>query len=320
MTKKKKTLIVVLSILIVIVLAVGITLAVLLTRKPDKPPVQEGAIYQTESKIIWSGVAGVAYISFEYVEEPETPEDGELYGYVFKVMADGSTDVAKCTPWLSGAWELEENDGTYGNLILTASWDESNSDATKLTGATSGEAKTYTLDGGVYKIGVSFSAGANLTFTLDPTNRLDDGNKPTEPCTEHVDSDNDGKCDKCGENMPNQGGEATVQSTLAAKSEGGQQAKIELMDDATWSLSIKYWDGGDYTPTASGTWVMDTTTYNITLSVTDDTADVLAEETYTLTVNYETFAYSGTIVCTIPQVGTVSFDFATATEESTAKV
>ena len=150
MTKgKKKALIITLSIVGVLVIAIAVTLGILLTRKPDKPPVQTGAIYQTDSQIIWSGVAGVAYISFEYIEEPETSEDGKLYGYIFKVMADGGTDVTKCTPWLSGKWELEENNGTYGTLKLTATWDANNSDATRLTGATSGEPKAYTLEDGV---------------------------------------------------------------------------------------------------------------------------------------------------------------------------
>lgn len=104
-TKKKKTLIIVLSIVAAVAIAVGVILAVLLARKPDKPPVQDGAIYQTESKIIWSGVAGVAYMSFEYIEEPETPEEGKLYGNVFNVIV--SADSGKTySPWLSGTWSI----------------------------------------------------------------------------------------------------------------------------------------------------------------------------------------------------------------------
>lgn len=319
MTKKKKTLIIVLSIVAAIAIAVGVTLAILLTRKPDKPPVKDGAIYQTESKIIWSGVAGVAYMSFEYVEEPETPEEGQLYGYVFKVMADGSTDVNKCTAWLSGKWELEETNGTYGVLKLTATWDESNSDATKLTGATSGETKTYTLEGGVYKIGVSFSAGANLTFTLDPAKKLSEGgNKPSEPCTEHVDDNSDGKCDKCGEDMPSQG-EATVMATLSAET-ATLKAKIELKNNNTWVLSMCYY-GDAYTPSADGRWSMNTTTYGITLVVENDAANMLAEDSYDLDINYETQKYSATIAITMPEsvptIGGTALDFAFAQEAET---
>ncbi len=344
MTKKKKILIIVLSIVGAIAIAVGVTLAVLLTRKPDKPPVKEGAIYQTESKIIWSGVAGVAYMSFEYIEEPETPEEGQLYGYVFKVMADGSTDVNKCTAWLSGKWELEENNGTYGTLKLTATWDNSNSDATKLTGATSGETKTYTLDGGVYKIGVSFSAGANLTFTLNPANKLSEGgtNKPNEPCTQHVDNncdgvcDNegcdetvainhidvknnetqangaDGKCDKCGANMPTT---AQVQLSLKDTKTSGQvtaYGKLELMTNNTWVISIAYVEGGDYTKTASGTWAMAQDYSKITLTVTEDTANALANDTYDMAVDASdtsNILYSVEMSTTIPQVGSLNFAF-----------
>ena len=109
---------------------------------------------------------------------------------------------------------------------------------------------------------------------------------------------------------------AEVQSTLNATSAGGQKAKIELLKDNTWNLSIKYWDGGDYTPTASGTWAMPTTDYNITLTVIKDDADVLAEDSYLLTVDYTTHAYSGTIICTVPQLGEISFAFSSATAEA----
>lgn len=316
MTKMKKTLIIVLSIIGAIVIAAGVTLAVLLTRKPDKPPVQDGAIYQTESKIIWSGVAGVAYMSFEYIEEPETPEEGQLYGYVFKVMADGSTDVTKCTAWLSGKWELEESNGTYGSLKLTATWDDANSDATKLTGVTSGETKSYALESGVYKIGVSFSAGANLTFTLNPANKLNEGgtNKPSEPCTEHVDANNDGKCDKCGEDMPEQ--EVKVMATLSAVV-STIKSKIELKDDNTWVLSMCYY-GDSYTPSADGRWSMNAQTYGITLVVENDAANMLAEDSYDLDINYETQKYSATIAITmpseVPTIGGQALDFSFAQE------
>ena len=82
--------------------------------------------------------------------------------------------------------------------------------------------------------------------------------------------------------MPNQGGdEVTVMNLLEAAASGGQKAKIELKSDKSWELSVSYYDGGDYTPTASGMWALDGTTYNITLTVTGDAANVLAEDTYT---------------------------------------
>ena len=324
MTKKKKILIITLSIIAVIAIAVGVTLGVLLTRKPEEAPVTEGAIYQTESKIIWSGVAGVAYISFEYVEEPEVPEEDQLYGYVFKVMADSSTDVSKCTPWLIGTWELEETDGTYGLLKLTATWDTSNSNAITITGAESGKVKTYSLEDGVYKIGISFPSGADLIFTLDPTKKLNGGEtvKPSEPCTEHVDVKNnetgadgaDGKCDKCGEDMPKQ--EVKVSATLSAET-STIKSKIELMTDNTWTLSMCYY-GDEYTPSADGRWSMNTDTYAIILVVENDPANMLADNSYELDINYETQKYSKTIAITMPEsvptIGGMALDFAFAQE------
>ena len=92
---------------------------------------------------------------------------------------------------------IEEN---YGFKVH-----DEDSNSTKLTDATSGEPKTYSLEDGEYKIGISFSAGADLMFTLNPvTDKVgeDQTTKPTPPCTEHVDADGDGKCDNCGADMP----------------------------------------------------------------------------------------------------------------------
>lgn len=100
----------------------------------------------------------------------------------------------------------------------------------------------------------------------------------------------------------------TVASTLTATATGGQSAKIELMSDNTWVLSVSYYQGGDYTATASGTYALDAA-YNMVLTVTGDTADALAEDSYTLACDYSTQTYSGTIECTLPVVGELSFAF-----------
>ena len=41
---------------------------------PDAPEAQEGTIYQTGIETFWVGV-GKAYMTFEYAEEPESPEE-----------------------------------------------------------------------------------------------------------------------------------------------------------------------------------------------------------------------------------------------------
>lgn len=216
MTKKKKTLIIVLSIVAAIAIAVGVTLAVLLTRKPETPPsAGDSTIYQMKSESFWSG---------------------------------------------------------FG----------------------------------------SAPSASDTVFTLNPkTDKVGENSTPTPPCTEHVDTNpKDGKCDKCGADMPNQG-EATVQATLSAET-ATLKAKIELKNDNTWTLSMCYY-GDSYMPTASGTWEMNTTTYNIVLTVTGDEANVLAEDAYTLNVNYETFEYSASILFNLPSpVGDTTFDFDSA--------
>lgn len=320
MTKgKKKALIITLSIVGVLIIAIAVTLAVLFTRKPEQPVASEGAIYQTESKIIWSGVAGVAYISFEYVEEPAVPEDGTLYGYVFKVMADGSTDVTKCTPWLSGKWELEENNGVYGTLTLTATWDNEDSNSTKLTDATSGEPKTYSLENGEYKIGISFSAGADLMFTLNPvTDKVgeDQTTKPTPPCTTgHVDADGDGKCDNCGADMPTETpDEPELMLTMTATDAITMMtAKIEMYNDNTFAFILDMMGGKVF----GGTWESsDTTGQNpmapLTLTA-DETGSAVVGDTITVTItpsaDYSSMTYTCHVDYVVPDTITMAFDF-----------
>ena len=273
----------------------------------EPPKAEEGVVYQTKAESFWVGV-GQAYMTFENVAEPEQKEENALYGNVFYVRV--SSDSGKTySPWLSGKWEIND---AKTELTLTASW-ESGDKATSLADATSGEAKKYTADGGKFTIGVNLPSAGKVNFTLDPVNdKVGEGETPTPPaeCTEHVDENKDGKCDKCGKDMPNQGGdEVTVMTLLEAATIGGQKARLELKSDKSWELSVSYYEGGDYTPTASGTWALDATTYNITLNVTGDAANVLADDTYMLNVDYTTQKYSGTIVCNVPQIGEISFAF-----------
>ncbi len=316
MTKNKKTLIIVLSVAAVLLVAVAVVLIVLFTRKPEQPETKEGALYQTEAQIIWSGVAGVSYISFEYVEEPETPEEGALYGNVFNVMADGSTDPSKCTPWLTGTWELEENaDGTFGTLTLTATWDESNADATKLTGATSGSPVSYELENGEYNIGVSFSSGAELTFTLDPvadavgegeTPTPDEPDEPDEPDKPDEPDDPDVPVDK------------NVQLTLMSEANAaGQIGRILMYDDGSWEFSVCFY-GDVYSPMASGTWSLRADYSGIDLTVTEDAANVLGGNGLVVALDASDpadIAYSVTVSCNIPQVGELTFEMGNVDNE-----
>ena len=273
---------------------------------PDAPEAQEGTIYQTGVETFWVGV-GKAYMTFEYAEEPETPEEGAIYGYVFNVNVDAGDGYSS---WLTGSWELSEDEST---LTLTATWQEGDN-STYLADATSGQAKTYTAADGEFTIGVNLPSAGTVNFTLNPeTDKVGEEQTPEEPeepeCTEHVDADGDGKCDNCGEDMPAETPEVAM--TLTASTAAGQSAKIELMSDNTWALSISYYSGGAYTPTASGTYALDAA-YNMVLTVTEDTAEVLPEESYTFACDYATQTYSGTIeVKNVPVVGDLTLNFTT---------
>ncbi len=274
---------------------------------PDAPEAQEGTIYQTGVETFWVGV-GKAYMTFEYAEEPETPEEDTLYGYVFNVNVDSGDGYSS---WLAGNWELSEDEST---LTLTATWEEGDN-STYLADATSGQAKTYTAENGEFTIGVNLPSAGTINFTLNlEEDKVGEGEtpEPEEPCTEHVDADGDGKCDNCGEDMPEEVQPGDVAMTLTATTAAGQSGKLELYADNTWSLSISYYSGGEYTPTASGTYALDEA-YNMVLTVTEDTAEVLPEDTYTMTCDYATQTYSGTIeVKDIPVVGDLTLNFATS--------
>ncbi|MGN0796622.1 MAG: hypothetical protein ACI4M5_00265 [Christensenellales bacterium] len=124
--------------------------------------------YKTGNKTIWV-VVGKAYLAFEYIQPPigESEYDKTQYGHVFKVYADPGSDGF--SPWLIGEWSLEKTKDGYGKLTITATWDESNENATTLKGATNGEAKEYTPNvNGDYEIEIGFASGANVKFKFNP--------------------------------------------------------------------------------------------------------------------------------------------------------
>lgn len=128
-------------------------------KPPAEPEPQEGVLYQTEAQEFWLGF-GKAYITFEYVTEPEIPEEGKTYGYVFNVFVSALGDPY--SSWLTGTWKLEN-----GKLTLNATWgDEDN--ATKLADAVSGEDKVYEDESQVFEIGIEMPSAGTITFTFDP--------------------------------------------------------------------------------------------------------------------------------------------------------
>lgn len=276
-------------------LCIGITATGLAACGPDTPEATEGTIYQTGVETFWVGI-GKAYMTFEYT-------DGQ---YVFNVNVDAGDGYSS---WLSGSWELEYEDNVYGDLTLTAEWQEGDN-STYLADATSGAPKTYTLSNSKYTIGVVLPSAGTINFTLDPVaDKVGDGEVAEPETPETPETPEEGGEDEGGTEEEKQ-----VLYTLTGTAEG-LNGKIELYSDNSWELSISYYAGGAYMHVASGRWTQNNTDWSISLIVETDEADALPQDTYVLNVDYTTFEYSGTITVTIPSFGEYTFNFGTGTGE-----
>ena len=272
--------------------------------KPEEPQVTEDAIYVTEAKSFWAGV-GSGYLSFEYKEEPAEPVEGERYGYVFHVMVDSGDGYSS---YMSGNWELEGEEGSYGTLSLTGYWDESIENPTMLDGAESGAAKTYEPTDGKYTIGVSIPSAGVLDFTLDPVaDKVGEGETPKPPCTSHTDANGDGKCDNCGENMPEQPDEGEVQLTLQSEPDGsGRSAQLLMYADGTFEIGVSYYAGMEYMPSVFGTWAQRADWSGIDLTITEDEADMVVEDTLVVSIDasdVSNIGYTLELTVNVPQAG-----------------
>lgn len=257
---------------------------VLASCSTEPPAAKEGVIYQTSVESFWVGV-GHAYMTFEYVEEAE---EGELSGYVFKVNVDAGDGYSA---WLSGNYVLEEENGTFGDLTLTASWDASSESPTTLDGTTPGVAKTYSLEDGVYTIGVGIPSAGAIDFELDPVNdKVGEDQKP-EVSDSKTDEVSDSDTDTDTDFDP----EKTVQVSLSGSSSASMagmeikaEGKLDVYTDNTWDFYVKTSPGvsEDYLLAASGSWAVDMTTYVTTLTVVEETAEDSMPDTLTLNVDY----------------------------------
>ena len=307
------------TILSAICLVLSMSLVAACSGCSKKPPkAGDGVVYQTGAQSFWVGV-GQAYMTFENVAEPEQKEENALYGNVFYVRV--SSDSGKTySPWLSGKWEMSEE---KTELTLTATW-ESGDNSTSLADATSGEAKKYTADGGKFTIGVNLPSAGKVNFTLDPVNdKVGEGETPVPPaeCTEHIDANKDGKCDKCGKDMPTPppaSGEKEVQLTMKSEAnEAGQIGRILMYGDNTWEFSVCFY-GDTYNPMASGTWAIRQDYSAMDLTVTNDEANILGGNNIVVTMdasNPADIKYATTVNCNIPQVGELSFAMNKAANE-----
>lgn len=278
---------------ILLTLCLAITMCALVACNDPKPTPEGGAWY-AQAKV--SG--GTATLTFTSDTE-------------WKLDCKGTFLSDDWNPWQSGTYKFDGKPGT-STLHMTATKESPN---TFIKDKAVGEEALYEPTDGEYAIVFDVN-GDDTTFSFKPPQ---DGTKPdgstVETCTQHVDENGDGTCDKCGEDMPQ---EATVQLALNDTQTSGQvtaYGKLELMTDKTWAISIAYVQGGDYTKTASGTWEMAVDYSKITLTVTEDTANVLENDTYDIALNAidpQNILYSVNLSMTIPQVGTLNFAFSNA--------
>ena len=100
----------------------------------------------------------------------------------------------------------------------------------------------------------------------------------------------------------------TILSTYYSESYATDYIKVELYSDDTYVL-----DGinGAGEAGSIGTYASSSADGVTTYTLKDDSGDIFSEDTYTLTVDYTTFQYSGTITLVLPAgMGTLEYTFA----------
>lgn len=310
----KKKLAGILSACLALALGVGALTACSAPDTPSEPA--EGEIYRTEA--VTSGSVG-AYFSFKTYPEGEENEWGHTGNiYEMNVSAWGR----EYSMWNDGYWALEGN-----TLSLTPiSQDEpTKSNPTLIVDAMVNEAKVFTLTDGKFMIPIK-ACGEDMTIIFDPeTDLVDEIETPS--CTEHIDENADGKCDVCGEDMPEED-VAKVQVTLTARASAeianvmtvNADAKLDLYTDSTWKMSVKTDadpSATDYLEAASGTYTVDMTTYAMTLTVTKETVENSLPATFTVACDasgYPDLVYSAN-VSYVSYGMTFAFAFTNAVEE-----
>ena len=226
--------------------------------------------------------------------------------------------------WNAGYWEL---DGDTLSLTPTNQDEPTKSNPTLIVDATVNEAKTFTAVDGAFIIPIK-AYGEDITIVFNPeTDKVGETSEP--PCASHVDEDDDGKCDVCGEDMPTkQPSEGEVQVLLTAQAsiepfEGytvTAEAKLELYTDETWAMSVKTDadpSNPDFAVAAGGTYTVDMTTYAMTLTVTEEAVEESLPETFTVNCDisgYPELAYSAEVTYTSAGF-TFDFVFTNAKEE-----
>lgn len=240
----------------------------------------------------------------------EAPVYAETMKGTLKIYEDNSWEIyfgGDC--WCNGTWSM---DNTSKALTLVRT---NTASGVSLVGAVS-ETVTYQPDSGVYTITMNFPSKDGVVFTINVGG-------DEEPCTNHVDEKNnetqaegsDGKCDKCGENMPIEQEKHVLVTMNATDTATTMVAEIKMYADGTFDFVLPSMVGKAF----GGTWAStDSTGANpladITLTV-DNTGSPVVGETITVTitpnVDYSVMTYSCHIdyVVTQPHAITMNFDF-----------
>ena len=284
--------------------------------KPEEAPeTAEGELYRTQVVEVNPNVS--AYLSFKNV--PEGNEWGEA-GQVYEITVSSYGQAYSL--WSDGYWELEGD-----TLTLTA---VNMDDNTCIRDAEKDTPIEFTAVDGVFTIPAIVGGGA-CEFTFDPAADTV-GENEDPPCVTHVDEDGDGKCDACGEDMPEepdvpddptQGEPNTILESPV--NEMGMQVRIDLYNGATeaenvWELYIIYTAGMDYMYALGGSFTM-AEDFSLTLTVTDDQANMAANDVLTTVAvdisAYPVLNYSCDVTLTIPQAGDVTFSLVNRMEQDT---
>lgn len=307
---------------IILALCLAISTCALVACNNDPPP--EGGAWYAQAKI--SG--GTATLTFTSDTE-------------WKLDCKGAFLSDDWNPWQSGTYKFDGKPGASA-LHMTATKESPN---TFIKDKEVGEEATYEPKDGIYTIVFDVN-GKDSTFSFKPPQ---DGTKPdgTVPdvCTNHVDNNcdgvcdnegcdetvainhvdvknnetqaegSDGKCDKCGENMPIEQEKHVLVTMNATDTATTMAAEIKMYADGTFDFVLPSMVGKAF----GGTWAStDSTGANpladITLTV-DNTGSPVVGETITVTitpnVDYSVMTYSCHIdyVVTQPYAITMNFDF-----------
>ena len=196
--------------------------------------------------------------------------------------------------WFRGTYSFNSNK-TELTLNIPFSADYAHLEAAE---ANSSDTITLIAENGKFIIVIKDPSGASIngTFTLT----VGSGSSTTNPDPE-----------------PQPEPKPTVQAELTAKdtidvygTAYSCDAKLDLYDDNTFKMIVDA--GTGETEAASGTWALETSTYNIVLTVTEQAVANSLPESITLNIDYATQQYSGLVTFAASPYTVFNLNFAQA--------